>query len=77
MNGGNNQMRSQEALHATVERIVRKFGFDNVCVSSIKAGHVVLTGTVSDINDRALIVVIARTTLGVQQFSIEIKIENI
>lgn len=76
MTDGKNQMRSQETLHAKVERIVRKFGFDNVCVSSIKAGHVEMTGTVSDINDRALIVAIARTTPGFQQFSMEIKIKN-
>ncbi|QDV55388.1 MULTISPECIES: BON domain-containing protein [Rosistilla] len=76
MTDGKNQNGSQETLHAKVERIVHKFGFDNVCVSSIKAGHVEMTGTVSNINDRALIVAIARTTPGVQQFSIEIKIEN-
>ncbi|GAA4469591.1 BON domain-containing protein [Novipirellula rosea] len=76
MTDGKNQIRSQETLHAKLERIVRKFGFDDIRVSSIKSGHVELTGTVNDINDRALIVAIARTTPGVQKFTLEIKIEN-
>lgn len=54
-----------ETLRARVERIIRRFGFDGVHVSSDQSWHVTLTGTVDEINDRALVVAIARTTPGV------------
>ena len=43
----------KEQLHQKVERIVHRFGFANVCVSSGKAGQITLSGNVDDINDRA------------------------
>ena len=54
-----------ETLSARVERIIKRYGFDEVQVSSDKSWHVTLTGTVDDVNDRALVVAIARTTPGV------------
>ncbi len=57
----------KEQLHQKVERIVHRFGFANVCVSSGKAGQITLSGNVDDINDRALLVAVARTTPGVQE----------
>jgi hypothetical protein len=54
-----------EPLNVRVERIIKRFGFDGVHVSSDQPWHVTLTGTVDEVNDRALVVAIARTTPGV------------
>ncbi|WP_404309669.1 BON domain-containing protein [Neorhodopirellula lusitana] len=54
-----------EPLCARVERIIKRYGFEGVQVSSDQSWHVTLTGTVDEINDRALVVAIARTTPGV------------
>ncbi|EMI17288.1 Transport-associated domain protein [Rhodopirellula maiorica SM1] len=54
-----------EPLSVRVERIIKRYGFDGVQVSSDQPWHVTLTGTVDDVNDRALVVAIARTTPGV------------
>jgi|TARA_R110002073_G_scaffold154858_5_gene310063 osmotically-inducible protein OsmY len=64
----------KEQLYQKVERIVHQFGFANVRVTNGKTGQVTLSGSVSDINDRALVVAIARTTPGVQEIHSEITV---
>lgn len=64
----------KEQLHQKAERIVHRFGFANVRVSNGKVGQVTLFGSVSDINDHALVVAIARTTPGVQEVHSEITV---
>ena len=66
----------KEQSHQKVERIVHRFGFANVCVSNDKAGHITLSGNVGDINDRALLVAVARTTPGVQEVNSEITVNK-
>ncbi len=66
----------KEQLHQKVGRIVHRFGFANVCVSSGKAGQITLSGNVDDINDRALLVAVARTTPGVQEVHSEITVNK-
>ncbi len=63
-----------EPLHTKVERIVKRFGFDAVRVTSLNAGHVELSGTVREIDDRALLVAVVRTTPGVQEIRNEVTI---
>lgn len=65
-----------ETLSARVERIIKRYGFDEVQVSSDKSRHVTLTGTVDDVNDRALVVAIARTTPGVTVVRSEITVSK-
>lgn len=64
----------KEQLHQKVERIVHRFGFANVRVSNGKAGQITLSGNVDDINDRALLVAVARTTPGVRDVHSEITV---
>lgn len=63
-----------ESLRVRVERIIKRFGFAGVQVSDEQAGHVTLTGSVDDINDRPLVVAIARTTPGVREVRSDIAI---
>ncbi|TWT97206.1 BON domain-containing protein [Neorhodopirellula pilleata] len=65
-----------EPLSARVERIIRRFGFEGVHVSSDQSWHVTLTGIVDDVNDRALLVAIARTTPGVTVVRSEITVSK-
>lgn len=64
----------KEQLQQKVERIVHRFGFANVRASNGKAGQITLSGSVDDINDRALLVAVARTTPGVQDVRSEITV---
>tara|TARA_A100001391_G_scaffold157687_3_gene116010 strand:+ start:1544 stop:1747 length:204 start_codon:yes stop_codon:yes gene_type:complete len=64
----------KEELHQKVERIVHRFGFGTIRVGNGRTGQVTLSGSVSDINDRALVVAIARTTPGVQEVLSEITV---
>ena len=64
----------KEQLQQRVERIVHRFGFANVRASNGKTRQITLSGSVDDINDRALVVAIARTTPGVQDVHSEITV---
>lgn len=66
----------KEPIAKKVERIVKKFGFTDICVLSDQSGVVELSGTVPDINDRPLVVAIARTTPGVREVRSDITIEK-
>ncbi len=61
-----------EPLHKKVQRIVHRFGFHGIRVANGKPGHVTLSGSVNEINDRALVIAIARTTPGVQEIRSDI-----
>ena len=64
----------KEQLQQRVERIVHRFGFANVRASNGKTRQITLSGNVDDINDRALLVAVARTTPGVQEVHSEITV---
>lgn len=64
----------KEQLPQTVKCIIYRYGFANVRVPEGKARQVVLSDSVSDINDRASVVALARTTPGVQGVHSEITV---
>lgn len=65
-----------EPLSVRVERIIKRYGVDGVQVSSDQSWHVTLTGNVDEVNDRALVVAIARTTPGVTVVLSEITVSK-
>ncbi|TWU55966.1 BON domain-containing protein [Rubripirellula reticaptiva] len=71
-NKSRNPPANPKSLSARVERIIKRFGFDGVHVSSDKTGQVTLSGILDEVNDRALVVAIARTTPSVTVVRCEI-----
>ncbi|WP_146594056.1 BON domain-containing protein [Novipirellula galeiformis] len=65
-----------DSLESRLQASLQRLGFSNIQVSSESNGHIQLSGTVEDPNERASALSIARTTPGVAKISNRISISS-
>ncbi|WP_442511565.1 BON domain-containing protein [Novipirellula sp. SH528] len=66
----------KENIESRLRASLSRLGFNQIEVDSDEDGHVKLSGTVSNPNDRTSVLTIARTTPGVKQIVNQVNVSS-